>query len=125
MGKDSVDLDNVDGSRKQQLIKKDSSDLDHEAALMVKVFEIIQSVTEQKEKKTDNASMSPPLDISDTEFKSDDIQQMEQNLTNNKMKEKDDKAEFIHDACWIKPLENKLNAMYDQSCTSLIRFHYI
>ena len=107
--KDSVDMDDVDGCRKQQLIKKDSSDLDHEAALMVKGFAILQSVTEQKEGKTGNASVSLHPDISDKEFLANDIKQMVQDLTDNKLKGKYNKSG------WVESLEKKLIVMCAQS----------
>ena len=123
--KDYVDMDDVDGCRKQQLIKKDSSDLDHEAALMVKGFEILQSVTEKKERQTGTASKSPHSEISDKELKSNDIiKPMEQNLTGNKDAKaesinKDAKAESIKKARQITSLENKLSAIYVQSLHQL------
>ena len=107
--KDSVDMDDVDGCRKHQLIKKDSSDLDHEAALMVKGFDILQSVTGQKEGKTGTASVSRHPDISDKDFLANDIKQMVQNLTDNKIKEKYNKSG------WVESLEKKLSAMCAQS----------
>ena len=105
---DSVDMDDVDGGSRQ-LMEQDSSDLDQEAASMVKGFEILQSLTDQKERKTGNASVSLHPDISDKEVLSNDIKQMVQNLPENKLKEKDDKAR------WLKSLENKLSTMYAQS----------
>ena len=107
--KDSVDMGDIDGCMKQQLTKEDSSDLDHEAELMVKGFDILQRVTEQKERKTSTASISPPPDISDKELKSGDdiIKPMEQNLTGNN--------ESINNARLITSLEHKLSAMYTQS----------
>ena len=112
--KDYVDMDGIDGGKKQQLTKKE---LDDEAALMVKGFEILQSVTEQKERKTGNASVSLHPKISDKEFKSDDIiKPMQQNLTDKNLKENTDaKAESINKARQITSLENKLSAMYVQS----------
>ena len=107
--KDSVDMDDIDGCTKQQLIKKDSSDLDHEAAIMVKSFDILQSVTEQKEGKTGNASVSLHPDDSDKDFLMNDIKQMVQNLTDNKIKGK------YNTSRWVESLENKLSAMCAQS----------
>ena len=110
MKKDSVDMDDINSCTKQQLIKKDSSDLDHEAAIMVKGFDILQSVTEQKEGKTGNASVSlHPDDVSDKDFLANDIKQMVQNLTDNKIKGKDNTSR------WVESLENKLSAMCAQS----------
>ena len=67
---------------------------------------MLQNVTEQKEGKTGTASVSLHPDISDQDFLANDIKQMVQNLTDNKIKEK---------SGWVESLEKKLSVMCAQS----------